>query len=104
MLNLIKKEVLQAGIRIGCTQAVRAVRGALSSVFGANERATSFLNSKVGSGILTTGVGLALGKATPNDMAQSIARECRILGAARAGNGLVEHVFTSSKPEPTDKQ
>ena len=99
MLDAIKKEVFQAGVRVGCTQAVRALRGALSSVLGANERATSFLNSKVGSGILTTGVGFALGRATPNDMAQSIARECRVLGAARAGNGLVEQVFGSTKPE-----
>lgn len=95
MLDLIKKEMMEAAIRIGCAQAVRGVRGTLSSVF-TSEKARSFLNSKVGSGILTTAVGFGLGRASSHGTAQSIAHECRVQGLARTGNGLVEK-FTSSE-------
>ena len=100
LLDVLKKEAVEAGVRIGCAQAVRAVRGALGAVF-TSDRAQSFLNSKVGSGILTTAVGLGLGRANHN-LAQTIGRECRVQGITNAGNGLVEQV--TSKEEHEDEQ
>lgn len=100
MLDIIRKEAVEAGMRIACAQTVRAVRGVLSSVFP-NEKVQSFLNSKVGSGVLTTAVGFGLGR-SGHATAQTIAHECRVQGLARAGNGLVER-FTNKEETAEEK-
>jgi len=101
LLDLLKKEGAEAGIRIACTQVVRAARGTLSTVFASNPRIHSFVNSKLGSGMLTSVVGYGLGRSDHN-LAQSIGHECRVQGMTTAGNGVVEH-FTTPK-EKTEEE
>jgi hypothetical protein len=102
LLNLVRKEALEAGIRVGCTQLIRGVQGVLSKVV-TSPRAQGFLNSKVGAGALTTLVGFGLSRAN-HDAAQSIGKECRVLGMARTGNGVVEHITGGNKTAKPEQE
>lgn len=101
IVKILQTEALEAGIRIGCTQAVRGMRGIITSIFP-NPKAKSFLNSKIGQGLLSSVVGVGLGQTVGHKAAQSIAHECRVLGLARVGNGLVEHVVGQEPQENQD--
>lgn len=91
MIDRLKQEVFEAGIRIGCAQTVRGCKKVLSKVFS-NERAQSIINSKMGSGVLTAAIGMGLGRSASHDIAQAISHELRVQGLAHTGNGLVERL------------
>lgn len=96
LIDFIKSEAIEAGVRIGCTQAIRTIRGAITMAFP-SPKAKAFLNSKVGQGFLSGAVGFGLGQAVDHQTVQTVAHECRVLGLARVGNGLVEHVTGSDQ-------
>jgi len=53
---------------------------------------------------LTSGVGLGLGRFVPHTTAQTLAHEFRVLGLAKAGNGLLEQLTNSVLPEKPEEK
>lgn len=107
-MGSLSTDAKEAAKRVAGTQIIKAAKNALLQTLrskGFNnsrvEKVSNFLDSEVGTAIVSTAVGFGIGNfpsLKKNGNAQSLAKEFRVGGMAVLGNILSEHAFSDILP------